>query len=81
MVLQIADDGVGIPADEVPHVLERGFSGSNGRDEGSSTGMGLYIASKLCLSMGIGFSLGSELGKGTRVLLTFPLYDAKVTEL
>ena len=81
VVLQIADDGVGIPADEVPHVLERGFSGSNGRDEGSSTGMGLYIASKLCLSMGIGFSLGSELGKGTRVLLTFPLYDAKVTEL
>ncbi|MGN0045910.1 MAG: sensor histidine kinase [Eggerthellaceae bacterium] len=81
VVLQVTDDGVGIPADEVPHVFERGFSGSNGRAEGTSTGMGLYIAAKLCQAMGVGLSLGSELGKGTRVLLIFPLYDHKVTEL
>lgn len=73
LVLQVADDGKGIPAHDVPHVFERGYSGVNGREEGGSTGMGLYLSWKLCEAMGASITVASEVGKGTRVLMGFPL--------
>lgn len=72
LVLEVADDGCGIPAGDVPRVFERAFTGENGRRAGSSTGMGLYIVSELCAKMGLAVALASEEGTGTRVLLTFP---------
>lgn len=71
-VLEVADDGCGIPAGDVPRVFERSFTGENGRRVGSSTGMGLYIVAELCAKMGLAVALASEEGAGTRVLLTFP---------
>ena len=71
-VLEVADDGCGIPAADVPRVFERAFTGENGRRTGSSTGMGLYLVAELCAKMGLGVALASEEGSGTRVLLTFP---------
>lgn len=79
-ILHIIDDGFGIAADEVPHVFERGFSGSNGRAEGSSTGFGLYLAAQICNKMGLGLSLDSEEGCGTRVSLVFPLYRQRLQD-
>lgn len=70
--LEVADDGVGIPAADMPHVFERGFVGANGREEGSATGMGLYLCAKLCASMGLGIEAFSEVGKGTRIVITLP---------
>lgn len=70
--LEIADDGCGIAAGDVPRVFERGFTGENGRAEGSSTGMGLYLAAVMCEKMGLGLALASEEGTGTRVLISFP---------
>lgn len=71
-VLEVADDGPGIPAADVPRVFERGFTGQNGRMLGSSTGMGLYLVSELCAKMDLGVGLASEEGSGTRVLISFP---------
>lgn len=71
-LLEIEDDGLGVPAQDVPRVFDRGFTGTRGRDVSSSTGMGLYIAAKLCDSLGIGLSLSSTEGKGTLVTLAFP---------
>ena len=71
-VLEMADDGRGIPAADVPRVFERGFTGRNGREVGSSTGMGLYLAALLCEKMGLGVGLASEEGTGTRVMIAFP---------
>lgn len=73
VVLQIADDGAGIPACDVPRVFDRGFTGANGRKAGSSTGMGLYLAAIMCEKMGLGLKVASEEGTGTRVLIAFPL--------
>lgn len=71
-VLEIADDGIGIPAADVPRVFDRAFTGENGRARGNSTGMGLYLAAVLCDRMGLGLQIASEQGRGTRVLITFP---------
>ncbi|OUO90760.1 histidine kinase [Gordonibacter sp. An230] len=71
-VLEVADDGPGIPSEDVPRVFERGFTGRNGRALGSSTGMGLYLVAELCEKMGLGVALASEEGRGTRVLISFP---------
>lgn len=71
-ILEIADDGPGIPAADVPRVFDRGFTGRNGRKQGSATGMGLYLVATLCEKMGLGIALASEEGTGTRVMVTFP---------
>lgn len=71
-VLEVRDDGRGIPAADVPRVFDRGFTGANGRDQGAATGMGLYLVALMCARMGLGVGLASEEGVGTRVLLSFP---------
>lgn len=71
-ILEIADDGCGIPAEDVPRVFDHGFTGSVGRSHGSATGMGLYLVASLCRRMGLGAELASEEGAGTRVLISFP---------
>ena len=43
VLLRIRDNGLGIPAQDLPRVFEKGFTGANGRKLGKSTGMGLYI--------------------------------------
>lgn len=78
-VLEVADDGMGIAAEEVACVFDRGFSGSNGRDEGSSTGMGLYLAAQVCAAMGVHLQIASERGSGTRILLSFPHDRSRMT--
>lgn len=71
-VLEIKDDGLGIPAEDVPRVFERGFTGKRGREASSATGMGLYIAAQLCESLGLSLHLTSKEGSGTLVSLAFP---------
>ncbi|HBV52829.1 MAG TPA: sensor histidine kinase, partial [Clostridiales bacterium] len=39
--ITVRDNGVGIPSHELRRVTERGFTGSAGRRQGGSTGMGL----------------------------------------
>ncbi|MDE7327699.1 MAG: sensor histidine kinase [Lachnospiraceae bacterium] len=71
--LIVRDNGIGIPAHELPRVFDRGFTGSNGRVRGGSTGMGLYLCRKLADSLGIALGIDSKLGVGTTVSLTFPV--------
>lgn len=70
--LVVQDNGIGIPAYELPRVFNRGFTGSNGRSRGGSTGMGLYLCKKLASFLDLGLHIVSQEGKGTTVTLTFP---------
>ncbi len=73
VVLSITDNGTGIAPDDLPRVFEKGFTGKNGRNEGSrSTGIGLYLCCKLCDKLGILISASSVTGSGTVISLTFP---------
>lgn len=73
VMLTIEDNGVGIVDKDINRVFEKGFTGENGRRFSKSTGMGLYICKKLCSKLGLKISINSEISKGTKVTLTFPL--------
>lgn len=70
--LTIQDNGIGVPAHELPRIFDRGFTGSNGRSRGGSTGMGLYLCKKLSGFLELDIHIASEKGAWTRATLTFP---------
>lgn len=69
--ITVEDNGIGIPAHELPRVTDRGFTGTNGRTRGGSTGMGLYIVRELCERLNIELTIESEQGQYTRFCLAF----------
>ncbi len=69
----LEDNGAGIRPEEISRIFEKGFTGSNGRSHERSTGMGLYLCRKLCEKLGIGIRAESEYGKGTKIILEFPV--------
>lgn len=73
VMLIINDNGVGIVDKDIDRVFEKGFTGENGRKFSKSTGMGLYLCEKLCSKLGLKISLNSEVNKGTKVTIIFPL--------
>lgn len=78
--LLVGDNGIGIPAHELPRVFDRGFTGSNGRGQtgapGASTGMGLYLCKKLAGFLQLGISITSKQGEGTTAALLFPAKES-----
>lgn len=70
--LSVRDNGIGIPSHELSRVFDRGFTGSNGRALGGSTGIGLYLCKKLSALLEISLQIDSTKGVGTCVTLTFP---------
>ncbi len=74
--LIVSDNGLGIPAQELPRIFDRGFTGSNGRARGGSTGMGLYLCRKLAAPLEIRLEAQSSEGQGTVMTLTFPAREA-----
>ena len=65
--LVIRDTGIGIAAQDVPRVFERGYTGINGRGEASSSGLGLWLCKCVCDKLGNTIELESEVGRGTTV--------------
>lgn len=70
VVLSVEDNGIGIPASDLPRIFEKGFTGQNGRIVGQSTGIGLYLCKRLCTKLGIGIWAESS-ESGTTVSLSF----------
>ncbi|WP_068621309.1 sensor histidine kinase [Paenibacillus tuaregi] len=73
--LTVRDDGIGIPEGEKNRIFDKGFTGSNGRSRGKSTGIGLYLCRKLCLKLGLQISAQSRLGEFTEITLLFPKHS------
>ena len=69
--LSIYDDGVGISEADLPRIFDKGFTGSN-RSEKRSTGIGLYLAKKLCGKLGHQIFAESVDGKFTKITIFFP---------
>ena len=73
--LFIEDNGIGIPKNDLGQVFDKCFTGENGREKSKSTGMGLYIAKKLCTKLGHRIEIESEAGNFTRVVIAFGKND------
>lgn len=69
--LSIYDNGIGIPPKDISRVFNKSFTGENGRLREKSTGMGLYIAKKLCDKLGHKITIESKLGEYTKVTIMF----------
>ena len=68
-VLFVADTGCGIAAEDLPRVMERGFTGYNGRENKKSTGIGLYLCRRVLHTLGHRFWLESAPGRGTTAFI------------
>ena len=68
-VLLIEDSGIGIQAEDLPRVFEKGFTGYNGRQDKKSTGIGLYLCRMICEKLNHTVTITSDPGKGTAVRL------------
>jgi two-component system phosphate regulon sensor histidine kinase PhoR len=73
-VLTITDTGIGVPKEQVQRLGERFYrvDRSRSRDLGG-TGLGLSIVKHLMLAHGGKMEIESQLGRGTKVSLYFPL--------
>ena len=69
--LVIEDTGIGIRAEDLPRIFERGFTGGNGRGGQRSTGIGLYLCREVLRKLGHAISITSEPGVGTAVRVCF----------
>lgn len=70
----IEDDGIGIDAEDLPHVFERNRRGARARrHRADGTGLGLAIARALARGHGGDVRLASTPGVGTCATLTLPL--------
>lgn len=72
VVIEIKDNGPGIPLDDQKHLYERFFRGNNVLNI-QGTGLGLYIVAKYVELMNGSVSFKSDLGIGTSFKLLFKL--------
>jgi len=75
-VLDVIDDGIGIPPDALPYVFKRFYrvDDSRSRVQGGA-GLGLSIVESICAAHGARVEVVSAPGKGCRFRVTQPLAD------
>jgi two-component system OmpR family sensor kinase/two-component system sensor histidine kinase BaeS len=73
VVVSVADTGVGIPADDLPHVFERFWRGDRSRSRtGGGAGLGLAIAKELVEAHGGTIGVESREGQGAVFTIRLP---------
>lgn len=71
--ITIKDTGIGIKAENLPRVFEKGYTGYNGHADKKATGIGLYLCRQMADKLGHTIRMESEIGKGTKVWIGFDL--------
>lgn len=78
--ITIKDTGIGIKAEDLPRVFEKGYTGYNGHADKKATGIGLYLCRQMADKLGHTIRIESEIGKGTKVWIGFDLDYADVRD-
>jgi PAS domain S-box-containing protein len=76
VIIEVHDNGIGIPRDDLSHIFERFFRGDRARGtEKGGTGLGLAITSKIVNRHEGRIEVTSEEGKGTTFRIILPLAE------
>jgi len=82
VVVEVQDDGLGIPEKDVPHVFERFYRADPSRSRRlGGTGLGLSIVKHITERLGGSASITSREGFGTIVTARIPAAPAPVTDV
>jgi signal transduction histidine kinase len=72
MRISVEDDGVGIRQEDIPHIFDLFYRGSNSRRE-EGMGLGLAVVKSVADSHGWKIGVASEQGKGSAFTITIPM--------
>jgi signal transduction histidine kinase len=72
-VIRVSDQGVGIPAQDLPHVAEPFYRASNARELAIGSGIGLAGVRQIVEQHGGTLSVESQVGHGTTCTVRLPL--------
>ena len=79
--IEVSDTGIGIPPDALSRVFDRFFRVDTSRAQVfGGTGLGLAIVQSIALLHGGNVQIWSNLGEGTRVMLSLPLSMVDMTK-
>ena len=70
-VLEIEDNGIGIPTSDLKRIFEPFFTGENGRKVKTASGIGLYICQRIAKELNLKIEITSVAERGTKVAITF----------
>ncbi|MBD5559996.1 MAG: HAMP domain-containing histidine kinase [Clostridia bacterium] len=72
--IQVRDNGVGMPKEDLPHIFERFYRVDKARSrETGGTGLGLHIVRRVALMHGGRVEVDSQVGEGSTFRLCLPL--------
>ena len=73
VVLEVQDTGIGIPKEEGDRIFERFYRVDKSRSKKvGGTGLGLSIVKHALKCHGATIQVDSQVGQGTRMIVTFP---------
>jgi signal transduction histidine kinase len=78
VILQVRDNGPGIPPADQPHIFEKFYRGENVPDGVPGSGLGLAIVKSIVESHQGRVWVESKLGQGTAIFVVLPPYNLPV---
>lgn len=70
-ILEIEDEGVGIPKEDIRRIFDAFYTGENGRRFRESTGVGLFLVKEVIDYLGHQIEVDSTVGKGSTFRIIF----------
>jgi len=72
--LEVQDTGIGIAAEDLPHIFDEFYRAANARAHSSAgTGLGMAIVKATVERLGGSVAVESRVGEGTRVIVDLPV--------
>ncbi|UEX91101.1 sensor histidine kinase [Staphylococcus ratti] len=78
--LSIRDNGIGISKADLPKIFEKGYSGTNGRLNEKSSGIGLFVVKQISKKLQHPIEVNSEQGVSTTFTIYFPV-DSNLSKM
>ena len=74
VMVRVADSGVGIPTEDLPHIFDRFFRVGSSRSHPDGAGLGLAIVKKILELHGEHIAVVSRVNEGSEFSFSLPLH-------